>query len=733
MKRFFNTKQIYVVAVIFFAFSWLLMENIQRYYLSEKYQSFRNDQFIISYLKEPRTQNPFTNNGLRFSSNEDLKMPVSELKNMERFTMIMLATIFRLNMIHIRLNGAPQSADVSLSADLDMGIDPNREITIKVERYHDHIDLQVGDKLVQSINLSGQTFDGFYIEDFSSDFFIRSISFKNEENEIFFSYILASSVFKTSRKVMISLAFAAFLMLLTAAITRKRKHKSLFRGFIEILYCFIPMLVGTVFSLPVPLFHVLALLFVISLLLLISKAFFRFSGTGWEKISILLFVLAIIALVAALMPKSGTVITIAGLLWGSAIIVWASLAISGNSPSNLSSALSTLTTSLVPAVFWIPALFIFGDNYNSICAMLCMVSVVLILFTIFEKNERARTYTLLVLVVSISFLATAELTARYSNEESSYRPMSTGTGFKPDNTLFFVPGDLFSDNASFGLRKLKFRSGPTEKQAAPETYRIMIMGGSTTYGDGIDSNDMTFSGVLQKCLDEKLESSVEVINAGVKGYNLFQILKLFELFALDYKPELLVLNINGQDLAVIRGPYTLRELWKMKNEGHLDSIVQEGENSAGSFWITRTQKVLQRFRLYNALVRAVVKTRQETLAPISERFGAIKDVNPIEDYKLNLLRIIQLCEENKITLVFMDEFYYNHVEEGELKGRLIRGFMKETAASEGISLLPINDELQKHLEKDSLVFRHDRAHPSVKGHEVIGNRLCEFLLDTHLK
>ena len=50
-----------------------------------------------------------------------------------------------------------------------------------------------------------------------------------------------------------------------------------------------------------------------------------------------------------------------------------------------------------------------------------------------------------------------------------------------------------------------------------------------------------------------------------------------------------------------------------------------------------------------------------------------------------------------------------------------------------ISLLPINDELQKHLEKDSLVFRHDQAHPNVKGHKVIGNRLCEFLLDTHLK
>ena len=52
-----------------------------------------------------------------------------------------------------------------------------------------------------------------------------------------------------------------------------------------------------------------------------------------------------------------------------------------------------------------------------------------------------------------------------------------------------------------------------------DTYRIVVLGGSTTYTIEVDDDDSTFTKLLENELNKQIDNlKVEVINAGVGGY-----------------------------------------------------------------------------------------------------------------------------------------------------------------------------------------------------------------------
>jgi lysophospholipase L1-like esterase len=98
------------------------------------------------------------------------------------------------------------------------------------------------------------------------------------------------------------------------------------------------------------------------------------------------------------------------------------------------------------------------------------------------------------------------------------------------------------------INSLGFR-GPEIPREKGTTYRIVVLGESTTFGITLDAQDRPWPELLEQMLQErlKLERPVQVINAGVPGYNLDHNLFRFASDILPLHPDLVVSyhGING--------------------------------------------------------------------------------------------------------------------------------------------------------------------------------------------
>ena len=97
---------------------------------------------------------------------------------------------------------------------------------------------------------------------------------------------------------------------------------------------------------------------------------------------------------------------------------------------------------------------------------------------------------------------------------------------------------------SLGYRNDEF---PLEKPDG--VYRIVALGGSSTYDVAIEDNAATFTAQLEKLLKEDYGyQNVQVINAGVPGYNSWEILANLEFRVLDLNPDLVIIYEGVNDV-----------------------------------------------------------------------------------------------------------------------------------------------------------------------------------------
>jgi len=96
---------------------------------------------------------------------------------------------------------------------------------------------------------------------------------------------------------------------------------------------------------------------------------------------------------------------------------------------------------------------------------------------------------------------------------------------------------------SHGLR------GPEISIEKPEnTYRVIIIGGSTTFGHGSSSDDTTIPAFVQKKFDkENLSKNIQVINAGVNSLYSFTETYHIKNKLMKFNPDLIVNYGGGND------------------------------------------------------------------------------------------------------------------------------------------------------------------------------------------
>jgi lysophospholipase L1-like esterase len=122
----------------------------------------------------------------------------------------------------------------------------------------------------------------------------------------------------------------------------------------------------------------------------------------------------------------------------------------------------------------------------------------------------------------------------------------------PYRGTVLVPNSVYDRSHDQGRRatinSLGFRGPEVSAVKPPGTFRIVTVGGSTTYGLYTSADEKTWPARLQAHLRMAGHPDVEVINAGAPGWTLRISLTNLELKVWDLQPDLVVCYHNFNDL-----------------------------------------------------------------------------------------------------------------------------------------------------------------------------------------
>jgi len=144
------------------------------------------------------------------------------------------------------------------------------------------------------------------------------------------------------------------------------------------------------------------------------------------------------------------------------------------------------------------------------------------------------------------------------------------------NELMILPNQNLN---TININSMGFRGPEFESEKSENTYRIFVVGGSTTFGSGSSSDNTTIPGYLQKLFNESDEYSydIEVINAGKGGFNTLSEKKLIFNTIQFLEPDLILLYDGWND---IRADYKLdftknnwAQICELGNENQFDTMI----------------------------------------------------------------------------------------------------------------------------------------------------------------
>ena len=98
---------------------------------------------------------------------------------------------------------------------------------------------------------------------------------------------------------------------------------------------------------------------------------------------------------------------------------------------------------------------------------------------------------------------------------------------------------------SLATNELGFRDTPFNQNA---DKRILLLGDSISWGDGIADVKKVYPYLLEQMLSEKTGHTYEVINSSVPGYSTFQQLRYLQLFGIDLDPDMIILQFCLNDV-----------------------------------------------------------------------------------------------------------------------------------------------------------------------------------------
>lgn len=178
-----------------------------------------------------------------------------------------------------------------------------------------------------------------------------------------------------------------------------------------------------------------------------------------------------------------------------------------------------------------------------------------------------------------------------------------------------------------------------EKQA--NTYRIIVLGDSFTFGWGMQRND-TYVEQLEDRLDTQLPVNVQVLNFGVPGYDTREAVQILRFEGVAYAPDMVLVGYTtDEDLL----PHTLNTTYTRK----LDAYRNTFEGSLSE------QQQQMRINLKRHELRL-------------EQYGAEDMETSWQRVRIPLSRLENLSEQHNFTVGVFTHTYFQPPQEQRLQG-----------------------------------------------------------------
>lgn len=283
--------------------------------------------------------------------------------------------------------------------------------------------------------------------------------------------------------------------------------------------------------------------------------------------------------------------------------------------------------------------------------------------------------------------------------------------------VFKTPPLALPDKSDEVYAKNGFRGKRPCRACPNDMIRIVAMGGSSTYGLPMASGAFTYSSYLQRFLDERRPTeSFEVLNGGIAGAGIMQIVHSVKNTVLPLKPDIVTVCAWFNDNANAPGWYGV------SGKSDRDAYVQ-----LKVLWALQKFPGYQRVhrtRLFG-LFRYYVLGGARLLGPhlfANKKVIQPKRMSP-EEFEWGLEQIVEMGEENSFLPIFVLEPLNRSLslEKALTKNQYYHSTLK-VAEKFGVPVVRMPDVLHQH-SSEWLFF--DFIHPNAEGHRQTAESIYE--------
>ena len=270
------------------------------------------------------------------------------------------------------------------------------------------------------------------------------------------------------------------------------------------------------------------------------------------------------------------------------------------------------------------------------------------------------------------------------NTKTNFSSQNDVEEFFEKKVSFISMDELMAEINSHGLRGPEFNI-----EKPDDVYRIIAVGGSTTFGSGVEDN-FSWPALLGESLNE-LEPSkkIEVINAGVSAATSLQNMNHINQKLINFNPDLIILYEGANDVSCML-PFFHNQNTKWDEDFMLRScgnyeLDKYPELLADRFSTMCTIGVEKNFDVIiilqpNVELKSKILTNQE----LESYFDRPQNRIVLEDYELmkeyTLLNTKDCNSVNDFTGIFDDydiQLYYDYLHVGNLGNQIISEHIRD--------------------------------------------------------
>ena len=260
-----------------------------------------------------------------------------------------------------------------------------------------------------------------------------------------------------------------------------------------------------------------------------------------------------------------------------------------------------------------------------------------------------------------------------------------------------------------------FRGPEFSRLKPPDTVRIVAAGGSCTFGAQIELKNTFPEQLRENLLREDPPMNLEVINAGVNGYSIFQVLIVLTEKILPLKPDLVIVA------------YSFNDGWQFFDQDADEALKEEIRRGV------ETRNLLKRSALLNFLyweigtIRSALARGKYDLQDWDRKVELSPEIQEEieEKYRQNLEGIIAACRDHGIELCFLMQTSREQLNGDDPLFKPTQDVFRRVAHENGIAIVETLEAFRS--ASGEKLFR-DAVHPTVAGHRITGRLLADEII-----